>query len=277
MTRSHSERTRQTAAFERLHQRLRPISRAGCGLATGNYPQINVWKKHDMAIVTALVPGLRPGELKIDIVDGTVTIAGSRTGEQVVEPGIFQKRERIAGAMERTINFPFAIDISRVHASFACGILILQLPRQQQECNCGGDSELKDDSKIIIGQLGRLVEEIKQRGLDKIEPHRRHDRIHKRVPRADIYEGANAFRLLVDVPGVYDDISISIEDDVMSIDAHIRDNDFRECELVFTEYNLVDYKRDFKLLNTIDQENIVASLRDGLLTVTLPKLLTTTD
>ena len=74
------------------------------------------------------------------------------------------------------------------------------------------------------------------------------------------------------MPGVHDDIDISIEDSIMSIDARIHDSNFADCQLVYSEYTLSDYRREFKLLDTIDQTNIMASLRDGLLTVTLPKL-----
>lgn len=269
----HSEKARQRAAFDRLHQRLRPVSRAGCGLATGNSPPINVLKRADMAIVTAVLPGLRPGELKIEILDNTVKLSGCREFENVVEPGIFQIRERYAGPMERQINFPFSIDVSRAHASFACGIMILQLPRLQPGVVEKIDIDPAVDYKFVISQLGRLVDEIKQRGLDKREPRRHHERNHTKIPRSDIYEGVNSFRLIVDLPGVYDDIDISIEDNMMSIDARVNESNFADCELVFSEYNLMDYKREFKLLDTIDQNNIMASLRDGLLTVTLPKLM----
>lgn len=225
-----------------------------------------------MAIVTAVVPGLRPGELKIDIIDNTVKLSGCRQFEDLVEPGIFQMRERCAGPMERQINFPFSIDVSRAHASFACGIMILQLPRLQAESPTKIDFD-PADYKFVVGQLGRLVDEIKQRGLDKREPRRHHESNHTRIPRSDIYEGVNSFRLVVDLPGVYDDIDISIDDSMMLIDARVHDSNFDDCELVFSEYSLSDYRREFKLLGTIDQNNIIASLRDGLLTVTLPKLM----
>lgn len=226
-----------------------------------------------MAIVTAVLPGLRPGELKIEIIDNTVKLSGCREFEDVVEPGIFQMRERYAGPMERQINFPFSIDVSKAHASFACGIMILQLPRLQPGVVEKIDIDPAVDYKFVISQLGRLVDEIKQRGLDKREPRRHHERNHTKIPRSDIYEGVNSFRLIVDLPGVYDDIDISIEDNMMSIDARVSESNFADCELVFSEYNLMDYKREFKLLDTIDQNNIMASLRDGLLTVTLPKLM----
>lgn len=226
-----------------------------------------------MAIVTAVLPGLRPGELKIDIEDNTVKLSGFREIESVDEPGIFQIRERFAGPMERQINFPFSIDVSRAHASFACGVMILQLPRLQPHAACQIEFDPADNYKFVVSQLGRLVDEIKQCGFDKKEPRSHHERNHTRIPRSDIYEGVSSFRLLVELPGVYDDIDISIEENMMSIDARVSESDFSDCELVFNEFNLIDYKRVFKLLDTIDQNNIVATLRDGLLTVILPKLI----
>lgn len=263
----HDQLARQKAAFENLYQQLRAVSGAGCGLASGNSPPINVLKRADMAIVTAALPGLGPGELKIDVEGNVVYLSGNNEiGSGKLEPGLFHVRERFAGPMERQINFPFSIDASRTLASFACGVMILQLPRLEPSLDS------RSDHKFVVGELGKIVDEIKLRGFDRKEPHRHEEPIQTRSPRSDLYETANCFRLLVDLPGVCDDIYISIEDNEMFIDGRVQQINFADCELVFSEYNLTDYKRMFKLRDTIDQNNIVASLKDGLLSVTLPKL-----
>jgi len=269
----HDQLARQKAAFERLHQQLSALSGAGCGLASGNSPPINVLKQADMAIVTAILPGLRPGELKIDIEGNVVKLSGYSELGSNSEPGLFHLRERFAGTMERQINFPFSVDASRTHVSFACGVMILQLPRLEPRLVGRIDFDSGSDHKFVVGELGRLVDEIKLRGFDRKEARCQKERNQTGSPRSDLYETADCFRLLVDLPGVYDDIYISIEDNEMFIDARVTQSNFADCELVFSEYNLTDYKRAFKLLDTIDQSNIVASLKDGLLSVTLPKVL----
>jgi HSP20 family protein len=41
---------------------------------------------------------------------------------------------------------------------------------------------------------------------------------------------------------------------------------------IYTEYNIGNYARSFSLSSRIDQNNIGAELKDGVLSVTLPKV-----
>jgi len=93
------------------------------------------------------------------------------------------------------------------------------------------------------------------------------------VPYADIYETDEALRVVMEIPGVErKDVNVSLENDVLRVDARIDFSKYDGMEPVYTEYNVGHYTRSFTLSNKIDQENISAQLEDGVLTLTLPKI-----
>jgi HSP20 family protein len=87
-----------------------------------------------------------------------------------------------------------------------------------------------------------------------------------------IYETENALTVVVEMPGVEKDkIEINIEDNVLKIEGHIDFASYTEMQPVYTEYNIGHYSRKFSLSSKIDQSKISADMKDGVLTLTLPK------
>jgi HSP20 family protein len=93
------------------------------------------------------------------------------------------------------------------------------------------------------------------------------------VPAADIYETDNALMVLLEMPGVErKEISISLEDNTLSVEGKIDFSKYQGMEPVYTEYPVGDFTRSFNLSQKIDQSGIEAQLQDGVLTLTLPKV-----
>jgi HSP20 family protein len=97
-------------------------------------------------------------------------------------------------------------------------------------------------------------------------------RIREFVPRADIYETDKNLVLVADMPGVKPEgLDIGLEKNILTIHGRTEAPDVGERELVNAEYELGDYHRAFTLSDEIDQDKIEASLKDGVLTLRLPK------
>ena len=89
-------------------------------------------------------------------------------------------------------------------------------------------------------------------------------------PAVDIYETEDSITLLADLPGVETgDLDINVEDKQLTITGLV--NDKSEGEAIYTEYGIGGYTRTFKLGDSIDQSKISASLKEGVLTLVLPK------
>ena len=75
------------------------------------------------------------------------------------------------------------------------------------------------------------------------------------------------------MPGVGKDaVDVSVEDDVLAIDGRIDYSKYEGLQPVYTEYNVGHYARSFQLSSKIEQGNIHAELKDGLMTLVLPKV-----
>jgi len=92
------------------------------------------------------------------------------------------------------------------------------------------------------------------------------------MPRTDIAETPEALVLVADLPGVQNDkIEIHVENDVLTITGHVEPEVFEGFQAALIEYEVGDYERSFVLSEAVDSARIEAVMKDGVLTVTLPK------
>jgi HSP20 family molecular chaperone IbpA len=92
------------------------------------------------------------------------------------------------------------------------------------------------------------------------------------MPTADIFEDSNALTVVLEMPGVNkSNVDINVEGGVLQIDGRLDFSKYEGMQPVYTEYNIGHYRRSFSLSNKIDQNRICAEMKDGVLTITLPK------
>ena len=93
------------------------------------------------------------------------------------------------------------------------------------------------------------------------------------VPLVDIIENEHALMLIADVPGVDESgIDITIEKNILTLRGSVDLEPPQGFELSYDEYGVGDYERSFTLPNEIDREGVQAAIKDGVLTLTLPKM-----
>ncbi|MCC9625601.1 Hsp20/alpha crystallin family protein [Thalassospira sp. MA62] len=92
-------------------------------------------------------------------------------------------------------------------------------------------------------------------------------------PRIDVHENDSSIELTAELPGVeQDDVDVSVLDGVMTISGEkkfTRENN-EGARVVERAYG--SFKRSFRLPDTVDADNITASFKNGVLTLTLPKV-----
>lgn len=93
------------------------------------------------------------------------------------------------------------------------------------------------------------------------------------APAVDIFESADTITVLADIPGVTPDkLNIDLDDNVLTITGHCDDPDREDEADVMREYRCGTFQRRFTLSELVDQSGIDATISDGVLTLTLPKV-----
>jgi HSP20 family protein len=90
------------------------------------------------------------------------------------------------------------------------------------------------------------------------------------APAVDIYENEQEYLVLADLPGVpHDGVQIRFENGELSLDA--RRQSEQADDYIGNEIQLADYRRLFRIPETVDSEKIDAKLIHGVLHLVLPK------
>lgn len=92
------------------------------------------------------------------------------------------------------------------------------------------------------------------------------------APRVDVAETEEAITLWADMPGVdQKSVNIDLERNRLTISAESAEVDTSGRKAALLEYRTPMYERSFVLGDTIDREHISASVKNGVLTLVLPK------
>ena len=91
-------------------------------------------------------------------------------------------------------------------------------------------------------------------------------------PDLDIVEKRDAFEVDADVPGAdLDTVKIGVENDVLTLRATVAPLELEGLPLLHQEYQVGDYEASLRISEQVDVDKIAAQLKDGVITLTLPK------
>ena len=93
------------------------------------------------------------------------------------------------------------------------------------------------------------------------------------LPPVDIFEDDGGITLLADLPGVgREDLAIGVDGRNLTIEAPLKLGEADSLTPVYAEVRANHFRRSFELSGDLDTAKIDAGLRDGVLTLHIPKL-----
>lgn len=92
------------------------------------------------------------------------------------------------------------------------------------------------------------------------------------MPPVDVFEDATGITLLADLPGVpRDRLHLQVEAETLTIEGEVALEVPEGMEATHAEVNLPRYRRVFTLSRELDTDKVSAELRNGVLTLRIPK------
>jgi HSP20 family protein len=92
------------------------------------------------------------------------------------------------------------------------------------------------------------------------------------LPAVDIFENASGITVQADMPGVSRDrLDVHIDGDTLSIEGRAVIPMPEGMEAIYADIHSTRYQRSFSLSRELDTEWIEAGLKDGVLTLRIPK------
>ena len=100
--------------------------------ATAWTPVVDILDEPEFLRITAEIPGVKPGDVKISVEGNVLTIAGTK--EQVAEEKAEKvyRYERSFGTFERSFTLPATVDAEHIKATCDNGVLHLILPKVEK-------------------------------------------------------------------------------------------------------------------------------------------------
>src|SRR4051812_7364166 len=93
---------------------------------TGYTPAVDVREQPDEDVLMVDLPGVKAGDVSLEVVDQVLTISGARAP---FETGEAQLLERPWGSFVRSLTLPKGVDSDAIAAEYADGVLTLHIPK----------------------------------------------------------------------------------------------------------------------------------------------------
>ena len=92
-------------------------------------PAMDLVEHEDHFLLSADLPGMKQEDVKLEVRDGVLTIAGERKTAHEDRKDGYIRIERAAGTFQRSLTLPDGVDPEQVAASFSDGVLEVRIPK----------------------------------------------------------------------------------------------------------------------------------------------------
>jgi len=95
-------------------------------------PSANVWEEGDNVHVEMSMPGVKKEDIDITITKDTVSISGSRKGEEKEDNKKKYYYKSMESSFEQRFNLPTLVDSDKAEAELKDGVIHLTLPKAEE-------------------------------------------------------------------------------------------------------------------------------------------------
>lgn len=92
-------------------------------------PAMDVQETDAEFLIKADLPDVKKDDVKVEVLDGSLSVSGERRQEKEEQGKRFHRVERAYGRFERRLALPTAVDPKKIAAEFKDGVLQVHLPK----------------------------------------------------------------------------------------------------------------------------------------------------
>ena len=105
-----------------------PIESTGNGKRSWS-PHVDMCEDDKALVVKADIPGVNPKDIDITVDEGALIIKGEKKEEREEKQKNYQRMERFVGQFYRSIALPSGVDVDKVSACTANGVITITVPK----------------------------------------------------------------------------------------------------------------------------------------------------
>jgi HSP20 family protein len=94
-------------------------------------PVVDIQETDKEYLIKAELPEVKREDVKVEVLDGVLTLEGERTQEKEEKGKKFHKMERSYGKFVRQFALPTEVDATHVQADYKDGVLNVHLPKTE--------------------------------------------------------------------------------------------------------------------------------------------------
>ena len=101
------------------------------GSSAGVFPLMNLTEDNGAYYIRAELPGMKADEIELSVTGDSISISGERKIAVESSEAKYHRRERESGKFNRILNLPAQVDLEKVEAKSAEGVLTITLPKPE--------------------------------------------------------------------------------------------------------------------------------------------------
>ena len=92
-------------------------------------PAVDVVETDKEYLVQAELPGMKPGEVEVEVKEGVLTLKGERVHEKEEKKDGYHRVERSFGRFQRAFHLPDGVNAESIDAKLGDGLLTVRVPK----------------------------------------------------------------------------------------------------------------------------------------------------
>lgn len=119
-----------TRLFNTLFDTATPVAPA-VSASRRFVPPMDIVETEQEFVLRTDLPGLSESDVKLEILDGVLTVSGERKRDQHETREGYRRIERASGSFTRSLTLPDGVDAAAVSAHFEHGVLEIHVPKPE--------------------------------------------------------------------------------------------------------------------------------------------------